>query len=191
MKHYIACMGRIIKRARVVSIQTQPVTRNNLSQLGLEFRLERAPNLVYHVTRVVLPDVSMNKVEVPTPFKLANFEADKLQYGDLQVTFKVDEEMANWAEIYDWMVGLGFPNKFEQKRLLVEKGRKELGRGVTSTASLIIMTSSKNPNIEFKFNNIIPINITSIDFNVGSSDVEYVECTVTFDYQDFEVIKYQ
>lgn len=174
-----------------MSIKKQPVTRNNLSQLNLEFRLERAPNLVYHVTRVVLPDITMNKVEVPTPFKLANFEADKLIYGDLQVTFKVDEEMANWAEIYDWMVGIGFPNKFDQKRLLVEKGRESLGRGVTSTASLMILTSSKNPNIEFKFNNIIPISLTSIDFNVASTDVEYVECTVTFDFQDFEVIKHR
>jgi len=172
-----------------MSIETQPVTRNNLSQLGLSFTLERAPNLVYHVTRVTLPEVSLSKVEVPTPFKLANFEADKLTYGDLAVTFKVDEEMANWAEIYDWMVGIGFPNQFDQKRLLVEKGRESLGRGVTSTASLIVMTSAKNPNIEFRFNNIIPLSLSSLDFTSEGTDVEYLEATVVFDYQDFEVFK--
>jgi hypothetical protein len=169
-----------------MSLATQPQTLNFLSQLEFRFTLERAPNVTWHLTRCNLPGININNVDVPTPFKRMNFDADKLEYGQLMLTFKVDEKFANWSEIYDWLIGIGFPNEFDQRRLLVRNGSQTQGRGVLTDGSLIILNSAKNPIIEIKFKDLKPTSLSDLEFTTQSSDVEFLECTATFDFQDYE-----
>ena len=39
---------------------------------------------------------------------------DQLTFGNLLVSFIVDEELANYKTIHDWMVGIGFPKSRQQ-----------------------------------------------------------------------------
>ena len=60
---------------------------------------------------------------------------------------------------------------------------------VYSDATLTILTSDMVPNIETKFTNLYPTNISAINFTATDNDVNYVTMDVTFKYQIYTVSK--
>lgn len=156
----------------------QPKNKNFLSALGFDFSLQRLPTTSFSVVRCTLPGLSADPVLVKTPFTQIPMPNDKIQWGTFQMTFKVDEDMENWLEIFDWMTGLGFPESFEQRASL---------KGLSSDASLVILTNKKNSNLIFNFQNLFPTQLSEVDFNVQTEDVEYPEATVTFVYTQFKL----
>lgn len=169
-------------------LTNQPDNINFLSPLGFRFTLARAPNLNFFATDVNLPSLSLGYVQVPSPFKPIELTGDRLDYGDLQVTFKVDEDFQNYFEIYNWMVALGFPENFDQYRRLEvsPNGAKEK---IYSDGTLTIMNSGMVPNIEVTFKDLFPSALSDINFTSTDSDVNYVTNTVTFKYQNYTIVK--
>lgn len=169
-------------------LSNQPDNINFLSPLGFRFTLARAPNLNFFVTDVNLPSLQLGFIEVPTPFKVLDFPGDRLDYGDLQVTFKVDEDFQNYFELYNWIVALGFPDQYSQyKRVAAaDPGEKET---VFSDGTLTIMNSGMVPNIEIKFQDLFPISLGDINFTTTDSDVNYVTNTAVFKYKYFTIEK--
>jgi hypothetical protein len=166
----------------------QPDNINFLSPLGFRFTLARAPNLNFFATDVNLPSLSLGFIEVPTPFKVLDFPGDRLDYGDLQVTFKVDEDFQNYFEIYNWIVALGFPEDYGQYQRVAaaDPGEKE---NIFSDATLTIMNSGMIPNIEVRFQDLFPVSLGDINFTSTDSDVNYVTNTATFKYKLFTMHK--
>ena len=172
----------------MAAIHEQPANINFLSPLGFRFKLKRAPNLNFFVTNVNIPLITLNTVEVPTPFKTINIPGSKLEYGDLDLTFMLDEDMATYFEIYNWLIAIGFPERFEQY-----KGLKEAQKGtpnqLLSDATLTIMTSDMVPNIEVTFEDLFPTGINDINFTTSDNDVNYISATASFKYKIFHVKK--
>lgn len=172
----------------MAAIREQPANINFLSPLGFRFKLKRAPNLNFFLTSVNLPLITLNTVEVPTPFKTINIPGSKLEYGDLDLTFMLDEDMSTYFEIYNWLIAIGFPEGFNQY-----KGLKEAQRGtpnqLLSDATLTIMTSDMVPNIEVTFEDLFPTGINDINFNTTDNDVNYITATASFKYKIFHVKK--
>jgi hypothetical protein len=169
-------------------LTTQPNNINFLSPLGFKFTLARAPNLDFFVTDVNIPSLALGFIQSPTPFKVLEIAGNRLDYGDLQVTFKVDEDFQNYLEVYNWLVGLGFPENFGQYKTLqsVSPGSKD---GLYSDATLTILNSNMNPNIIVSFEDLFPVSLSDINFTSTDSDVNYVTNTVGFKYKIFRVAK--
>lgn len=157
----------------------QPINTNFLSPLGFTFKIKKTPNLNYFVQSVTLPDLSIAPIDVPNPFSKIPFPASSLTYGEMTITFKVDEEFANYLELHEWLVGMGFPKSFDQNRALESK---PLGERTFSDISLLIHTSSKNPNIEVVFYDAFPTSLSTLTFDTTPEDVQHVTCTATFKY---------
>lgn len=172
----------------MAAIHDQPVNINFLSPLGFRFKLKRAPNLNFFVTDVNLPLISLSNVEVPTPFKVINLPGSKLEYGDFNLTFKMDEDMASYFEIHNWLIAIGFPENFNQYKGLKEQ-QKGAPNQLLSDATLTIMTSDMVPNIEVTFEDLFPTSIDSINFTTTDNDVNYVNASVSFKYKIFHVKK--
>lgn len=166
----------------------QPDNINFLSPLGFKFTLSRAPNLNFFVTDVNIPSLTLGFIETPTPFKILEFPGDRLDYGDLSVTFRVDEDFQNYFEIHNWIRALGFPENYGEYKKLADApvGKKDT---IYSDATLTIMNSSMIPNIEVSFQDIFPISIGDINFTTTDSDVNYVTNTATFKYKLFNIKK--
>jgi hypothetical protein len=169
-------------------ITNQPDNINFLSPLGFKFTLLRFPNVNFYVTDVNLPSLSLGSAQVSTPFKTLEFSGDHLEYGDLQITFMVDEDMQNYLEIYNWITAISYPESFTQYKALKDKpkGDKE---GIYSDATLYILNSSMMPNIEVSFQDIFPVSLGDMSFTSKDSDVNYITNTVTFKYKIFKVKK--
>lgn len=168
------------------AITDQPNNINFLSPLGFRFKLARAPNLNFFVTNATLPNISLGSITIPTPFKFIDIANNKLDYGDFQITFMLDEGMESFYELYNWMIALGFPDNFDQYKGLknAPKGSKET---LVSDATLTILTSDMVPNIEVQFEDLFPTSISDINFTVNDTDVNYITMTASFKYRIYRV----
>ena len=125
-------------------LRTQPADPNFLSPLGFRFSLKRSPMLNFFATDANIPSFEIGWADLPTPFKNLMLPGDKPSFGDFILTFKVDEKMSNYLEIYTWLCKIGFPENFEQYAS-VKNTAIGSGEGVVSDGTLTILNSSMAP----------------------------------------------
>jgi len=180
------------------ALNVQPDNTNFLSPVGYDFKIKKLPTVNYFVQAINLPSVTLGQASLPTPFINVPIQGDHLQYGELLVTFKVDEDMANYIELYNWLTYLGFPESFNQSKELYNKGRSaartsiptsELGEGVVSDATLIILNSAMNPRFSIEFNDVFPTNLIDLQFDTRMADIDYVESTCSFSFRQLKINK--
>lgn len=167
-------------------LDTQPINQSFLSPLGFKLQIKKTPTMNYFVQKVSIPSVNLGTADVDTPFTKIPFPGTRLTFGNLQVTFKVDEDMANYLEIFDWMKSMGFPDNFDQYAGIASQSIQS-GSGIFSDITLITLSSAMNPNKEITFFDCFPVDLSSIDLDSTSADVEYVTATVTFANRRFDV----
>jgi hypothetical protein len=158
--------------------------KNFLSPINFKFAIDRLPNMEYYSQQVNLPSVSMGIVtNVPSPFGQNPLHGDKLEFGAMNVTIRVDEDMDVYLEIYNWMRSIADPEGFDGYEALRD------GPGIYSDASLIILNNSLNPQVEVKFYDMFPVSIGDIQFNTTDNDVASVTVDITFSYRFFDLRK--
>lgn len=157
------------------------INLNHLQKNKFKFILGRMPVFEHFVTEVELPSLSIGKVNLGNPFIRVPGQGDHLEPSDLTVTFAVNEDMANYMEIYNWMVGISFPKNHPQRKALEDSDYTE-----ESDAELIINTSAHNNNIRVKFFSVWPSDLSSLNFTNEDGE-EPLKATVSFAYTLFEV----
>lgn len=163
---------------------TQVTNQNFLSPVGFTFKIKKLPSVSYFVQTVEIPGLTVNPIDVPNPFSKIPFAATSMSFEPLSVTFKVDENLTNYLELFDWMTGLAFPKEFDQFKRLQQR---PLGESLYSDISLILTTSAKNANKEIVFYDAFPTSLSNITFASSEADIEYASCTVTFKYGRFVI----
>ena len=157
---------------------------NYLSTGGFIVSVSRLPNVEFFSQKFLLPGVNANPVETQTPFRPFYNVPDHMRYTDLDLTFIVDENMENYREIFNWLVGMTSPDTFDQ-----HKDLKESKEGLVSDITVIILNSHKNPNIKITFINEFPVGLTPVSFDVAQQDIQYAEASVTMRYDSFTIEK--
>ena len=170
------------------ALQNTPQNRNFLNPLNFKFSIKRAPNVNFFIQRVNIPSISLPSLEIPTMFNPIPVPYTHMEYGELRISFKVDEDFQNYLEIHNWIRALGFPEQFEE-RTAISKNAEYTGTGLYSDISLIVLNSARNPNYEFVFRNAFPTELSSIDFDTSDNDVEFVSASASFKYMLFDVEK--
>jgi len=174
-----------------MSVTNQPTNFNYLSPLGYKFVLSRVPNVEFFVQRITLPDVTLPVTVTPSPFVAVNHPGDHLEFGQVSVTFRVNENLDNYLEIYNWMIALGKPERFSQYNL---KNRPYAATGdqldtTLSDISVVLLTSAMNGNVEFTMRDCFPTSLSNIEVDSTLSDVEYITATASFSIKDFTVAR--
>lgn len=159
---------------------------NYFSPLEFQVNIKRLPNVEFFVQKTAIPGVSGNPAIMPTPFNRLNFTPDKLQYSPLELSFIVDEEMKNYLEVFNWIKGTTFPERYEQYKNLAESEH-----GIDSDITIVALNSHKNPIIRINFTNCIPTALSPVILDTTSPDVVYPEATATFTYDYFDITPYR
>ena len=173
------------------AVDNQPANKNFLSPLGFKFLIKKTPNMNWFVQSVNLPGISLPEAMIQTPFVNIPFSGDQLTFENLNVTFRVDEDMANYLELHNWMIGTAFPEKFDQyigigpNTTNIDRFKK-IGQ-IKSDGTLFIMNSVMNPIVEVHFFDLAPINLSGFSFDTRSADVTYIEAIVTFSYLRYTI----
>jgi hypothetical protein len=157
-------------------LASQPSNVNFLNTTRFRLILRRAPSLVYFVQKCNLPGFSMGNPAQPTPFVDVPVPGDNIVYQDFYCTFPVDEDMKNYREIADWIVGLGFPKQFGQYADLVA------GDGIEADIGLMILDSDHNAQHIVSFHGAFPFSMTEIAFDTQAQDITPPMVTATFKY---------
>lgn len=157
---------------------------NYLSPLEFIVIVKRLPNVQFYTQRTVIPSISVASIERSTPFKPIYETGDRLQYGELNFTFILNEDMSNYIEIYNWMKGTSFPENFRQYEQL-----ENSINGIKSDISVKILNSNKNPAIQVDYYDCFPTDLSDVVLDTTQTDVVYPEATATFRYNYFKIVK--
>ena len=102
----------------------------------------------------------------------------------------IDEDLKNYKEMYSWMIGLGFPDHYEQRSNISRSkntGTVSVGE-ILSDATLLISTAAYQSNVSINFEDAYPTSLAGLEFNISATDVEYLEATASFTYRKYSII---
>ena len=174
------------------ALANQPTNLNYLSPLGFKFSVNRIAVFTHFVQTINIPDLIFGNIGLITPFVKLPVPGDQIQFGELSVSFKVDEDMRAYTDIYDWMIGLGYPDNFDQYKTVASlraPGADSSSKGNYSDATLTILSSASNPIVDVVFYDIFPISLGGMTFDSRMATVDHLEASVTFAYKRFEVTR--
>ena len=167
---------------------TDITNKNMLSPVGFQLNIQRLPTLNFFVQSVTLPGITATTLDQQTPLRLVPTPGDKIEYSELEVIFKVDEDMKNYIEVFEWIRSLGFPDENEQYSQL-EDQEDGSGAGIYSDATLTVLTSAMNPNIRIQIDDLFPTSLSSIEMSAVNPDIEYIEATASFRFLRYSFVR--
>ena len=121
---------------------------------------------------------------------------DKIQFGEITITFIVDENMENWTELYNWMEGITASTDTEKYRLLVGANKREDqpqdSSGdfdqLHSDMTIVVTTAANNPNRYVRIQDAYPSSLGEIAMDTTvAGGLSYVTCTASFQFTSFEI----
>ena len=164
-----------------------PENLNYLSNISFRLTMQDAPSLTWFCQAASVPGVSLEAIDVFTPYVTIPYSGGKVNFEELSIRFIVDEHMKNWIEIYDRIIALGLAEGGENYRLLKAKSDTTQRGGTVSTLVLTVLTSAMNPQMEFHFYEAFPTSISALDFDSANADLEYFTATAAFRYTNYEI----
>lgn len=154
----------------------QPKNRNFLNPVGFILKLDIFPGTDFFCQSANVPDISMPTTEIPSPFRnLPIIPSGGVSFGDLNLTFIVDEDLENYISIHNWI----------RRNGRADSGSNTPTEDQYSNAQLHIVTSAFNPHFVVDFQNVFPIQLSGLSFDARMTDVEYLTADVTFKHQQF------
>lgn len=167
------------------NLQGTPDNLNHLREKNVKAQLtvSRIPTINFFTTTVTMPGFTIGQIERPGLNKILPEPGNTLEKDPLTVQFIVDEDLKNWLEIYQWMLGMGFPESFKKSCEWIESQDGALGEThpYKSNLQILLLKNSMFPNYRFTFHNAFPINLDGFDLTFAGTD-EAVVSNVTFTY---------
>ena len=190
---------------------SQPTVLDYTTQTQWRLAFNRIPKITWFCTAANIPGITLGESTFPTPMADMFIAGDKLTFDTLNITFLVDEELQNYRELWEWIVGIGAPTQHPQWTETLTKGDglttsfTSIGSGdeldprtaavtkatsseknLYSDANLIIYSSKNTPKVEVKFKDMFPTSLSGLDYSQEATDVEYFKATATFRYLYYE-----
>jgi len=176
------------------------------SPTQFRFQIQKLPEVQFFAQTINIPGISVEGLTQGTPLSQIAIAGSDLSYEDLSVSFLIDEQYRNYREVHDWLKGLSFPENHTQFQNLLTEGSDRMpnsqSRGVQtesgktypatpdaaiySDATLTILTSKNNPQLEVRFRDVFPKSLSSVQLTTQDTEVAYLIADVTFGYKFYE-----
>ena len=161
--------------------------RNFLSPVGFKFSLKRAPGVAFFCNQANIPSMDLGIAEQPTWLRDIPTPGDKIQFGDLNLRFMVDEDLVNYMELQRWIRGLGYPENMDEFRKLegeavMPSNFGQAGDDIYSDGTLQILSSNLVPAFQVVFSDLFPYTLSTVTFDATDTDIEYFTADVGFKY---------
>ena len=190
----------------MVTLARQPTKLDYASPTQFKFSINQLPKVEFFTTAANIPDISLSDVVIPTPFKPIPVLGQNLTYGNLSLTFIVDEFLENYRELHAWLTGIGFPKDRKQfkdfRSNTANTGTAsatpvqdvgKVGKSISdaamfSDATLTVLSNKNNPIVEVRFSSMYPVSLGALEFTQQAGDVEYLTVQADFTYQIYEIV---
>ena len=191
------------------NIQTrQPSKMDYASPVQFRFKIAKLPLVEFFIQTVNLPGISLGEASVPTSLYDYPIPGDKITYQSLDISFLVDENLNNYKELHDWLLGLGFPSNHQQFADMRATGTDRFPGTASTTAvsgtatpapipegsiysdaTLTILNSKNIAKTEIRFQNVFPTSIGSLSYDVKAGDVDYLQTQASFSYINYDIVQ--
>jgi len=185
-------------------LDRQPTKLDYASPTQFKFGINQLPKVEYFVTQALIPDISLETTVQNTPFKDIPVPGEKLTYGNLSVTFLVDEYLENYTSLHNWITGLGFPERRDQFSKFRDEtsntradarntpttdtiGLATSDKSMYSDGYLMVLSNKNNPIVQVNFQDMFPISLGSLSYDQGLTDVQYLTVETTFQYNIYTI----
>ena len=159
--------------------------RNFLSPTGFRFSIKRCPGTTFFCNKANIPDLNLGIAVQPSYLKDIDRPGDKIQFGDLSISFLVDEDLVNYMEIQNWIRGLGYPENLDQFSKLEKEsiiGPSGKFQDIFSDGVLQILSSNQVAKYQVVFKDLFPYSLSTLSFDATDTDIEYFTAEVSFKY---------
>ena len=186
----------------------QPAKLDYASPIQFRFKCTKLPEVEFTCQTANIPGVTLGEGVMPTPLKDIPIPGDKLSFGSLDINFLVDENLNNYKEIHDWLLGIGFPQNHTQFQNLQASGQGRFPGstrstavtgtstpqplkegGIYSDATLTVLNSKNIAKTEIRFQNVYPTSLGGLSYDVKLTDVDYLQASVSFSYMYYEIVQ--
>ena len=185
-------------------LNRQPTKLDYSSPTQFRFMINQLPKVQFFTTAANIPDISLGEAVIPTPYKDIPIMGDKITFGNLDVSFIVDEYLENYVSIHNWLIGIGFPKNRQQfssfrsdtsnnptsaKTVSVDSvGKATPDRGMYSDATLTILSNKNNPLVEVRYSDLFPVSLSALNYSQDATDVTYQTAEISFRYKLYEIV---
>ena len=192
-----------------VNVNTrEPSVLDYASPVQFRFKCSKLPTVEFFCQTANIPGISIGTASMPTGLKDIPIPGDKLSFGSLDINFLVDENLNNYKEIHDWLLGIGFPQNHTQFQSLQATGQDRFPGstrsttvvdsstpqplkegGIYSDATLTVLNSKNIAKTEIRFQNVYPTSLGGLSYDVKLTDVDYLQASVSFSYMYYEIVQ--
>lgn len=168
-----------------------PTNINPLSPNGFQFSITKLPDLTYFSQQVTIPGISLPAFEANNPLVAFPIAGDIISFDPLNVQFLVDETMANYKAIYNWLKGLGFPESHTQYDMFIgnETGGPSAELQKNYSDGVLQVLGANNKAVQsIQFIDLIPVSLESLTFQSTNQDVQYLVGSATFRYNYYKFV---
>lgn len=179
--------------AATYSSTAQVAVQNYLKPNSFRFQVAKLPNVTYTCQSANLPPLQLGTALQTSPFVDLPHPGDKINFGEFTIRFLINEDMSNYKELYDWIVAMGVPERGSQWSNLAHKATAFAeGKYETnfSDASLIVLDSNNNAIVRLNFQDLFPISLEGLDFDITTAGMEYFVGIAAFRYKVFTIEQY-
>ena len=166
--------------------ETQPTTQNLFNPTNHRVLILKCPNMTWFTQKVSMPGINNPSVNQSNMFANIPRGGDKIKFEPLIFTFKIQDDFADYLEIFNWIYGIGFPQNHEQHKALLDLPS---WKSLRSDISIMLMNQVLTPSIEFVFHDCFPVSLSGfqLETDLPPSSIKFVTATATFVYTTFDV----
>ena len=167
--------------------------RNYLSPVGFKFVITKAPKADFFSNSASIPGINLGFALQPGYLRDIPVAGDKLTFDDFTLSFFVDENLENYMEVQNWLRGLGYQDSVQEfidlkkdDTYMPDPAAKN-ALNEYSDATLIVYNSNFNEIVKVKFRDVFPVSLSTINFDAGAGDIDYVTADATFKYSIYDI----
>ena len=187
-------------------LSRQPTVLDYNSPTQFKFGINQLPKVEFFTTSANIPEISLGELVIPTPYKNIPIVGDRVTFGNLAISFIVDEYLENYISIHNWILGIGFPKSREQfsdfrssgsntsntgkggNTDIGKVGKPIADRPFYSDATLTILSNKNNPIVEVRYSDLFPVSLSGLNYSQESTDVTYQTAQISFRYKLYEIV---
>ena len=159
-------------------MQLSEVNRNPLTKVRFKFICAKIPQTTYFCQSISIPGITLGETEQDTPLVKIPTPGDKLIYEDLTFRFVVNEDLDNWQEMKNWLVDIGYDS--------VLSSSNETYANLFAEGTILILSDKMNVIGQLTFEDMFPISLGALEFDITDPDDTVVTSEVTFKYTKYQ-----
>lgn len=165
-----------------------------LSPTGFQLKIEKFPNTVFTAQSISLPEISIGVMEQNTPMLDISIFGDKIKFSYFEMQFIVNENMANYKELFNWLSSVGHVESLddyatyhqqESLRLLGNYNPRNHSTLYSDGVLEILSNNNTSNNNTIYFTDMFPVVLSGLPFDTTVTDLQYLTCKAIFAYSHF------